>query len=272
MMKICGQSSTCCGQYGWREMKEGSQVTDLHNKTVFITGTNRGLGRAFAEEFVRCGANVIAHARTENEAFKAWCAELAAKAGVKVTPVFFDLTDSAAMRTVVQEIFKSKVPIDILVNNAGITHNALFQMSSEKMLREEFEVNVFSVFSLTQYILKIMLRQRAGVIVNVSSISGLRGDVGRSIYGMTKAALASLTQSLAAEVGRAGIRVNAVAPGFIDTDMMGAMTQEVINQNVAQSRLGRMGKPEEVAKLVAYLASDDSSYMTGEVVRITGGL
>lgn len=247
-------------------------MSDLKGKTAFITGTNRGLGKAFAEEFARSGANVIAHARKESAEFGGWCSALGEKFGVKVTPVFFDMTDSTAMRATVQELFKSKTPIDILVNNAGITHNALFQMSSEKMLREEFEVNVFSVFSLTQYILKIMLRQRAGVIVNVSSVSGLRGDVGRSIYGMTKAALASLTQSLAAEVGKAGIRVNAVAPGFIATDMMGAMTQEVIDRNIEQSRLGRMGKPEEVAKLVAYLSSNDASYMTGEVVRITGGL
>lgn len=247
-------------------------MADLKGKTAFITGTNRGLGKAFAEEFARCGANVIAHARKESDEFLASCSGLGGKYGVTVTPVFFDMTDSVAMRTVVQEVFKSKTPIDILVNNAGITHNAFFQMSSEKMLREEFEVNVFSVFFLTQYVLKIMLRQRSGVIVNVSSISGLRGDVGRSVYGMTKAALASLTQSLAAEVGKVGIRVNAVAPGFIDTDMMGAMTQDVLDRNLAQSRLGRVGRPEEVARLVAYLASDDASYMTGEVVRITGGL
>lgn len=247
-------------------------MADLRGKTAFITGTNRGLGKAFVEEFARCGANVIAHARKESDEFRVSCSELGAKFGVKVTSVFFDMTDSAAMRATVLELFKSKTPIDILVNNAGITHNALFQMSSEKMLREEFEVNVFSVFSLTQYILKIMLRQRAGVIVNVSSVSGLRGDVGRSIYGMTKAALASLTQSLAAEVGNVGIRVNAVAPGFIDTDMMGCMAHAAIERNLATSKLGRMGRPDEVAKLVAFLASDASSYMTGEIVRVTGGL
>ena len=161
-------------------------MADLKGKTAFITGTNRGLGKAFVEEFARCGANIIAHARKDSDEFRVSCSELGEKYGVKVTPVFFDMTDSTAMRATVQELFKSKIPIDILVNNAGITHNALFQMSSSTMLREEFEVNVFSVFSLTQYVLKIMMRQKRGAIVNVSSVSGLRGDVGRCVYGMTK--------------------------------------------------------------------------------------
>lgn len=244
----------------------------LKGKTAFITGTNRGLGKAFAEEFARNGANLIPHARRETPEFASFCTELASRHGVQVRPVFFDMTDCRAMKEVVGKLVVSKARIDILVNNAGVTDNAFFQMSSEKMLRNEFEVNVFAPFFLTQYVLKTMLRQKSGSIVNVSSVSGLRGDVGRSVYGMTKAALASMTQSLAAEVGRHGIRVNAIAPGFIDTDMMSVMAEEVIQRNVEQSRLGRIGKPEEVAKLAVFLASDAASYMTGEIIRITGGL
>lgn len=244
----------------------------LKGKTAFITGTNRGLGKAFVEEFAKDGANVIAHARVQTPEFVTFCSDVARETGTVVKPVFFDMVDSTAMKAALRDLMMAKIPVDILVNNAGVTDNALFQMSSEKMLRNEFEVNVFAPFLLTQYILKLMIRNGGGSVVNVSSLSGLRGDVGRSVYGMTKAAIVSFTQSLAAEMGRKGIRVNAVAPGFIKTDMMSYMTEDVIARNLEQSRLGRIGTPAEVAKLVAFLASDESSYMTGEVIRVTGGL
>ena len=121
----------------------------LKGKTAFITGTNRGLGKAFVEEFAKNGANVIAHARNETPGFQFFCEDIASRHGVKVTPVFFDMTDSVAMREAVRKIVVSKTPVDVLVNNAGVTDNALFQMSSEKMLRNEFEVNVFAPFMLT---------------------------------------------------------------------------------------------------------------------------
>ena len=191
---------------------------------------------------------------------------------MRITPVFFDMTDAAAMKDAVHGFVVAQTTIDILVNNAGVTDNALFQMSSEKMLRSEFEINVFAPFRLTQYVLKLMLRKKRGSIVNVASVSGMRGDVGRSVYGMTKAALISMTQSLAAEVGRQGVRVNAIAPGFIDTDMMSYMTRAAIERNLEMSRLGRIGTPKEVADLAVFLASDRSSYMTGQVIRVDGGM
>lgn len=244
----------------------------LKNKTALITGTSRGLGKSFVEEFAKNGANIIAHAREETPEFMQMISAVSQKYGVSIMPMFFDMTNADAMKNEVHKIIANKMPVDILVNNAGITDNVLFQMSSETMLRNEFEVNVFSLFLLTQYISKIMVRQKSGNIINVSSISGLRGDIGRSVYGMTKAAVASLTQSLAAELGKSGIRVNAVAPGFIQTDMMSYMNQDVINKNIELSKLGRIGQPDEVAKTVVFLASDASSYMTGEIIKVTGGL
>ena len=244
----------------------------LKGKTAFITGTNRGIGKATVEEFAKNGADIIAHARKETPEFLDFLREISKKHGIKTTPVFFDMTDTEAMKNTVRQIIADKIPVDVLVNSAGVTDNVLFQMSSEKMLRNEFEVNVFSLFLLTQYILKIMMRRKSGSIVNVSSISGLRGDIGRTVYGMTKAAVASLTQSLAAELGKSGIRVNAVAPGFIQTDMMSYMSDEVISHNLEQSKLGRIGTPEEVAKTIVFLASDASSYITGEIVKVTGGI
>ena len=244
----------------------------LKNKTALITGTSRGLGKSFVEEFAKNGANIIAHAREETPEFMQMISAVSQKYGVSIMPMFFDMTNADAMKNEVHKIIANKMPVDILVNNAGVTDNVLFQMSSEIMLRNEFEVNVFSLFLLTQYISKIMVRQKSGNIINVSSISGLRGDIGRSVYGMTKAAVASLTQSLAAELGKSGIRVNAVAPGFIQTDMMSYMNQDVINKNIELSKLGRIGQPDEVAKTVVFLASDASSYMTGEIIKVTGGL
>ena len=244
----------------------------LKGKTVFITGTNRGIGKATVEEFAKNGANIIAHARKETPEFLDFLREISEKYSIKIHPVFFDMTDTEAMKNTVRQIIADKIPVDVLVNSAGVTDNVLFQMSSEKILRNEFEVNVFSLFLLTQYILKIMIRRKSGSIVNVSSISGLRGDIGRTVYGMTKAAVASLTQSLAAELGKSGIRINAVAPGFIQTDMMSYMSDEVIAHNLERSKLGRIGIPEEVAKTIVFLASDEASYITGEIIKVTGGI
>lgn len=246
-------------------------MSDLSGKTAFITGTNRGLGKAFVEEFTRCGANVIAHARRESDEFRAWCSELAAKSGVAVTPVFFDMTDSAAMKESVRQLIAAKVPVNVLVNSAGIAHGGFFQMTPMAKIREVMEVNLFAQMELTQALLRYMMRNKPAAIVNMSSLLGLDLPAGECAYGVSKAALAAFTKTLAAETGALGVRVNAIAPGLVNTEMAQLMEKSAEARMIAESAMKRKGTPEEVAKLAAFLASDESSYLNGQIIKIDGG-
>ena len=243
----------------------------LKGKTAFITGTNRGLGKAFVEEFARCGANVIAHARKESEEFRVSCSELEEKFGVKVTPVFFDMTDTAAMKIAVRKLIADRVPVNVLVNSAGVAHGGFFAMTPMAKIREVMDVNLFAHMELTQLLIRYIGKCGNGSVVNVASISGLDLLAGNCAYGVSKAALIAFTKTLAAEFGMTGVRVNAVAPGLTDTDMAGQMEKVAGKKMQERSAMSRLGRPEEIAKLVAFLASDKSSFVNGEVVRIDGG-
>jgi len=244
----------------------------LKNKNAIITGTNRGIGRAMVEAFAANGATVWAHARKETEEFMGDMQQLAQKYQVEISPIFFELTDYEAMKQSVKKIMSSKIPVDILVNNAGITYNALFQMSTEDNLRKQFEVNFFSVFLLTQYISKLMTRNKKGSIVNISSSAALDGNSGKSVYGASKAAVICMTNSIAAELGTSGIRANCIAPGITETDMLATMPTDVVKLAIETSDLRRGGRPSEIADTAVFLASDLSSYITGQVIRVDGGI
>ena len=244
----------------------------LKNKNAIITGTNRGIGRAMVEAFAANGATVWAHARKETEEFMSDMQQLAQKYQVEIRPIFFELTDYEAMKQSVKKIMSSKIPVDILVNNAGITYNALFQMSTEDNLRKQFEVNFFSVFLLTQYISKLMTRNKKGSIVNISSSAALDGNSGKSVYGASKAAVICMTNSIAAELGTSGIRANCIAPGITETDMLATMPTDVVKLAIETSDLRRGGRPSEIADTAVFLASDLSSYITGQVIRVDGGI
>lgn len=244
----------------------------LKGKTAFITGTNRGLGRAYLEEFARDGANVIAHSRTSTPEFLALCDSVAAKYGVDILPVFFDMTDSVAMKDVVRSLVAAKRPVHILVNNAGVPHGGFFTMTPMAKIKEVFDVNLFSVMELTQLLLRYIVRCGGGSIINVSSAFGLDLDAGNSAYGVSKAAVAAFTRVLAAECGANGVRVNAVAPGLITTDITGYMDAKVHQGMIDDCAMKRDGKVEEVARVVAFLASDAASFVNGEVIRIDGRL
>ncbi len=243
----------------------------LKGKTVFITGTNRGLGKAFVEEFAKNGVNVIAHARKDSSEFRVLCSELEKKCGVKVMPLFFDLTDSAAMKSTVRELIASKIPIDVLVNNAGIAHGGLFQMTAMAKVREVFNVNLFAQMELTQHLFRYMIKGGGGSIVNIASISGLDLKVGNCAYGVSKAALIAFTKTLAAECGATGLRVNAICPGLAVTDMGAQMDERAGREMIARSAMNRLAKPEEIARVAVFLASDDASFVNGQIISVDGG-
>jgi len=245
----------------------------MKDRNVIITGCARGIGRAMLEIFAKNGANVWACIRKPSDDFVAYSGRLADEYNVRIMPVYFDLADPGQIKAAVGSIMSAKLPVHGLVNNAGITYNALFQMTSMDRLREVFEVNFFSQFLLSQYIVKLMVRQKGGSIVNISSSAAIDADSGRSAYGASKAALICLTKVMAAELAERGIRVNAIAPGITETDMVAqSMSQDIISETVAHTMLKRMGKPVDIANTALFLASDLSSYITGQVIRTDGGL
>lgn len=245
----------------------------LKGKNALITGCARGIGKAVLNSFAAQGANVWACCRTETAAFEQNVEELRKAYGVRITPLYFDLTDAAKMKEAVRSVLAEKVSVDILVNNAGITYNALYQMTSMEKMREAFEVNFFAQVALSQYLVKLMVRQKSGSIINISSTAALDANPGRSAYGASKAAVACMTRAMAHELAEHNIRVNAIAPGITNTDMVEAsMTSATIEETVQHTRLKRLGQPAEIAAAAVFLASDLSSYITGEILRVDGGL
>ena len=244
----------------------------LKGKNVFITGTNRGIGAAILKECAANGASIWAHARKETAEFSSFLDETSKKYDVEIRPVYFDMTDKDAMKQAVKEIRSSKLSVDALINNAGMMHNASFQMSSEKALRDVFEVNFFATFLLTQYIANLMARQKHGSIVTVSSMGALDGNPGKAVYGSSKAALITMSRVIANELGAQGIRSNCIAPGVIETDILQTMPESEVLKAKDLTPMKRLGLPEEVASTAVFLASDKSSFVNGQVIRVDGGL
>lgn len=244
----------------------------LEGKNAIVTGCARGIGNSIVEILAENGANIWACARKQTEEFEAKLLILSSKNHVEIKPVYFDLTDKDQMKIAIKSIKSEKKNVDILVNNAGITYNALFQMSTIDKINEVFDVNFISPFLFTQYVVKLMLKNKSGSIINISSSAALDGNSGRAVYGASKAALLCATKSLAAELGDQGIRANIIAPGITKTDMLSSMTEKVINETVMNTDMKRVGEPLDIANTVLFLASDLSSYITGQVLRVDGGM
>ncbi len=242
----------------------------LENRTALITGCGRGIGRAMMEVFAKEGAAVYAVARAEgclDEAAEA----LSADAAGTVVPLYFDVRDKNAAKQAVMRIKKEQGRLDVLVNNAGVMKDDLLEMVGDDALRETFETNVFAPVHMTQLAVRLMKRRKSGSVINITSIVGLRGNAGQTAYAASKGAVATLTKTWARELAADGIRVNGIAPGKIDTDMYRSIGQTRVEDGVREVGMGRLGRPEEVANAALFLASDLSSYVTGEILGVNGG-
>lgn len=243
----------------------------LEGKTALITGAARGIGKAIALRFAQEGANIAFTDLSLDENVAATEKEIAAL-GVKVKGYASNAADFDDTHKVVDQIKEDFGVIDVLVNNAGITRDGLMMRMSEQQWDMVINVNLKSAFNFTHALTPIMMRQKSGSIINMSSVVGVSGNAGQANYSASKAGMIGLTKSMAKEIGSRNIRVNAIAPGFIITDMTGALSEEVRKQWAQQIPLRRGGTPEDVANTALYLASDLSSYVSGQVINVCGGM
>ena len=245
----------------------------LAGRNAVVTGANRGIGAAILAEFAARGANVWACARRAEPPFLELCARLAQEHGVWIVPVVFDMADEGGIRAGVQQMREGKKPIHILVNNAGVVpENRLFLMADPAEMQRVFTVNFFAAMELTQRVAKLMIRQKEGAIVNICSIAALDGEPAQMAYVASKAALVGATRKLASELAAYGIRVNGIAPGLTRTDLLASMAEELRERMVASTLLNRPAEPQEIASVAAFLASDMASYITGQILRVDGGM
>ena len=245
----------------------------LKNKTAVVTGCNRGIGKKILEVFSANGAAVFACVRNISEEFKSNIKEIEKNTKNKIIPIQFDLSNESQIKEAANSILSSDKSIDILVNNAAMIHTAIFQMTSIKKLKEVFEIDFFSQTNFTQYILKSMVKNKKGSILYISSSSALDGNEGRSAYSSAKSAIITQSKVLSRELGVHNIRVNTIAPGLTDTDMMKEnTTQEIIKDVISRVSLRRIAGTEEIANTALFLSSDLSSYITGQVIRVDGGM
>ena len=242
-----------------------------YNKNAIITGANRGIGAVILEELASRGCNIWACARKYNPDFENRVKALSEKYDVWIKPIYFDLSNENEIVQGIKNLIREKLPVDILVNNAGLAFGGLMTMTPISKLKEVFEVNYFSQILIMQLVSRVMMRQKSGCIINMASVGGIETNPGYLAYGSSKAALIWATKCVAKELGPYGVRVNAVAPGFTDTSMGHFNKEEELDKMVEKTSLRRMATPEEIAKGVAYLASEDASFVTGHVLVIDGG-
>jgi 3-oxoacyl-[acyl-carrier protein] reductase len=249
-----------------------ASTSALEGKVAYVTGSTRGIGNAIARTFAAAGAAVVVNGRTSPDAVRALAAELTERHGVECLAAPADQRDEEAVKGVFRDIFSTYGRLDVLVNNAGILDDALLGMISESSIEDSFAINAVALIRNMQSAARLMRRGGAGSIINISSIIGTHGNPGEVVYGATKAAVIGMTKSAAKELAPAGIRVNAIAPGFIDTDLTRSLPANHFDERLASVGMGRIGVPQDVANVALFLASDASAYVTGQVIGVDGSM
>ena len=243
---------------------------NLDGKVALVTGACKGIGLQIAHDLAKNGAMVYINGRDEENVKKlvmALCNE-----NLRVRPFICDVSDYDSVKLAFRSYAKEGKKLDILVNNAGILDDALIGMVSLGQIEKTFSTNTYSVLFLSQYASRFMTRNSNGSIINISSIIGTNGNEGQAVYGGSKAAVIGITKSLAKELAIKNIRVNAIAPGFIDTDMSRSVSEAVFQERINSIAMKRIGLPSEISNVVGFLASDFSSYVTGQVIGVDGGM
>jgi 3-oxoacyl-[acyl-carrier protein] reductase len=251
-------------------VKKGTIMTDLEDKVALVTGGARGIGKAIVMELAQQGCHcVISDIDLQGaEAVASRVKEM----GLQALAVKADIANVAGVENLIQKVWDTYDRIDILVNNAGITRDNLLMRMHEEEWDLVLRVNLKGAFLCTKAVIRKMMKQRSGKIINISSVVGIMGNAGQANYAASKAGLIGFTKSVAKEVASRDIQVNAVAPGYIETEMTASLSQEIKNSYLDNIPAGRAGSPEEVAKVVIFLASPASNYITGQVIHVDGGL
>ena len=244
----------------------------LKNKTAVITGCSKGIGKKILEIFSSNGATIFACTRNVNEEFKNHLEDLKKKFNNEIIPIQFNLNEESEIKKASNEILSSKKNIDILVNNAGIARDNIIMRMKEDDWDSVMNINLKGCFNGIKSVARPMIKNKAGRIINITSVIGQIGNAGQSNYAASKAGIMGLTKSMAKELGSRNITVNAVAPGYITTDMTNELNDEVKEQMKSSIPLGRLGTPDDVANLVCFLASDEAGYITGQTFNVDGGM
>lgn len=234
----------------------------LQDKIVIITGAGGGIGSAMTNLFLNSGAIIYAVERREGS--------LDNIVHPNLIPVYMDITSSEQIRSLFMKIKKESGRLDVLVNNAGVMLDAVIGMITKEQIETTYAINVFAVIDMIQYGVKFFRKQRSGSIINLASIMGTHGDVNKMLYSSSKGAIVAMTKSAAKELAPYGIRVNAISPGSVDTPLLSGLSVEIMEQTIKTIKIGKLAQPDDIAQLALFLASDNSSYITGQIIGVDG--